>query len=142
MLYFYGETPLVNCGPRSYFSYCEFNHHKSSVYFLAIYFSAIYFSTTILHPLDTFNPLCSAKPSSLTTSLNSWGKVICCLCAGFRVALTLVEAPCHCQPATPSEATHFSYWLIRPWFITKGKLPVVLIIPSLLGFPTVQPSST
>src|SRR3954451_5297287 len=27
-------------------------------------------------------------------------------------------------------------------FITKGKLAAVLIIPSLLGFPTVQPSST
>src|SRR3954447_17935410 len=54
-----------------------------------------YFSATILHPLDMFNPLCSAKPVSLTTSPNSWGKVICCLCAGFHVALTMVEAPCH-----------------------------------------------
>src|SRR3954465_654050 len=27
-------------------------------------------------------------------------------------------------------------------FITKGKLAAVLIIPSLLGFPTVQPTST
>src|SRR3954454_3626402 len=78
--------------------------------------SAIYFSATILHPLDTFNPLCSAKPVSLTTSLNSWGKVICCLCVGFHVALMLVEAPCHCHLATPSEATHFSYWSIKPWF--------------------------
>src|SRR3954452_5109196 len=71
-------------------------------------------SATILHPLDTFNPVCSAKPVSLKTSLNSWGKVICCLCAGFDVALTPVEAPCHCQPATPSEATPFSYWSIKP----------------------------
>src|SRR3954468_9255966 len=37
MLYLYGETPLVNCGPRSYFPYCSINHHKSSIYFLAIY---------------------------------------------------------------------------------------------------------
>src|SRR4051812_20467250 len=70
----------------------------------------------ILHPLDTFNPLCSEKPVSLTTSLNSWGKVICCLCAGFHVALTPVEASCHCQPTTPSESTPFFYWLIKPWF--------------------------
>src|SRR3954447_15007790 len=82
---------------------------KALFSFLAIYFSAIYFSATILHPHDTFNPLCSAKPVSLTTSLNSWGTVIFCLCAGFHVALTPVEAPCHCQPATPSEATSFSY---------------------------------
>src|SRR3954453_9340496 len=116
MLYLYGETPLVNCGPRSYFPYCQINRNQSSVYFLAIYFSAIYFSATILHPHDTFNPLCSAKSVSLTTSLNSWGKGICCLCAGFQVALTPVEAPCHCQLATPSEATLFSYWSIKPWF--------------------------
>src|SRR3954463_10511452 len=111
MLYIYGETPLVNCGPRSYFPYYEINHHQISVYF-----SAIYFSATILHPLDTLNPLCSAKPVSLTTSLNSWGKVICCLCAGFQVALTPLEAPNHCQLASPSEATPFSYWSIKPWF--------------------------
>src|SRR4051795_5587193 len=79
-------------------------------------FLAIYFSATILHPHDTFNPLCSAKPVSLRTSLNSWDKVICCLCAGFHIALTPMEAPCHCQPATPSEATPFSYWSIKPWF--------------------------
>src|SRR3954465_14104549 len=89
-----------------------------------------------------FNPLCSAKPVSLTTSLNSWGKVICCLCVGFQVALTPVEAPCHCQLATPLEATAFSYWSIKPWFLIRGKLAAVLIIPSLLGFPIVQPSST
>src|SRR3954447_21794100 len=58
---------------------------------------------------------------SLTTSLISWGKVICCLCAGFHVALTPVEAPCHCQSATPSEATPFSYWSIKPWFYCFGK---------------------
>src|SRR3954451_16142235 len=102
--------------PGPIFLTVKINHHKSSIYFLAIYFSAIYFSATILHPLDTFNPLCSAKPVSLTTSLNSWGKVIFCLCAGFHVALTPVEAPCHCQLATPSEATPFSYWSINPWF--------------------------
>src|SRR3954471_17353958 len=111
MLYLYGETPLVNCGPRSYFPYCYINQNQRSVYF-----STIYFSATILHPLNTFNPLCSAKLVSLTTSLNSWGKVIYCLCAGFQVALTPVEAPCHCQPATPSVATPFSYWSIKPSF--------------------------
>src|SRR3954469_9406257 len=79
-------------------------------------FLAIYFCATILHPHDTFNPLCSAKPVILTTSLNSWGKVICCLCAGFHVALTLVEAPYHYQSATPSESTPLSYWSIKPWF--------------------------
>jgi hypothetical protein len=30
----------------------------------------------------------------------------------------------------------FSYWLIKPWFHTEGKLTAVLIIPSSWGFPT------
>jgi hypothetical protein len=29
----------------------------------------------------------------------------------------------------------FSYWLIKLWFHTEGKLVVVLIIPSSWGFP-------
>src|SRR3954463_9105589 len=121
MLYLYGETPLVNCGPRSIFLTVKSTATKDLFTFLQFTFLAIYFSATILHPLDTFNPLCSAKPVSLTTSLNSWGKVICCLCAGFHGALTPVEAPCHSQPATPSEATPFSYWSIKPWFLNRGK---------------------
>src|SRR3954454_5068630 len=38
-------------------------------------FPIIYFLQTIIHPHNTVNPLCSAKPVRLTTSLNSWGKV-------------------------------------------------------------------
>jgi hypothetical protein len=30
----------------------------------------------------------------------------------------------------------FSYWSIKPWFHTEGKLTVVLIIPSSWGSPT------
>jgi hypothetical protein len=30
----------------------------------------------------------------------------------------------------------FSYWSIKLWFHTEGKLTVVLIIPSSWGFPT------
>ena len=37
------------------------------------------------------------------------------------------------QTATPSEATPFSYWSIKPWFLTEGKLATVLIIPSSWG---------
>src|SRR3954452_15944847 len=47
------------------------NNHNSSF----VYFPTIYFLQTILHPHNTVNPLWSAKPVRLTTSLNSWGKV-------------------------------------------------------------------
>ena len=65
--YLYGETPLVNCGSWSYFLII------TAIPVLLL--SAIYFPQTILQPHNTFNPLCSAKPVRLTTSLNSWCKV-------------------------------------------------------------------
>src|SRR3954468_1609262 len=74
---------------------------KALFTFLQFIFLAIYFSATILHPHDTFNPLCSAKPVSLTTLLNSWEKIIFCLCAGLHAF-------------APSEVTPFSYWSIKP----------------------------
>jgi hypothetical protein len=36
----------------------------------------------------------------------------------------------------PSEVVSFSYWSIKLWFHTEGKLTVVFIIPSSWGFPT------
>jgi hypothetical protein len=55
MLYLsYGETPQVNCGPRSNFLYIV-----TAFYFTrTIYF---YLDTIILLPLDTLNPLFTAK---------------------------------------------------------------------------------
>src|SRR3954464_3933612 len=53
------------------------------------------FLQTILHPHNTVNPLCSAKPVRLTTSLNSWGKVSLLCCAGFHVAADAGSARCH-----------------------------------------------
>ena len=69
MCYLYGETPLVNCGSRSFFL------NITAILYYEFLLSAIYFLQTILQPHDKFNPLCSAKPVSLRTSLNSWCKV-------------------------------------------------------------------
>ena len=55
------------------------------------------------------------------------------LCAGSTLFLTPVVRPANSQTATPSEATPFSYWSIKPWFLTEGKLAAVLIIPSSWG---------
>ena len=59
------------------------------------------------------------------------------LCAGSALLLTPVVLPAKSQPATPSEVVSFSYWSIKPWFLTEGKLAAVLIIPSSWGSPTV-----
>ena len=55
------------------------------------------------------------------------------LCAGSTLLLTPVVRPATSQLATPSEATPFSYWSIKPWFFTKGKLAAMVIIPSSWG---------
>ena len=75
-----------------------------------------------------------AKPVRLTTSLNRWGQsILVLLCAGSTLFLTPVVRTANSQTATPSEATPFSYWSIKPWFLTEGKLAAVLIIPSSWG---------
>ena len=66
-----GETPLVNCGPRS-FLFIIALQPVVSCFLYCIY----------LFPFDTINPLFSARPVRLTTSLSSWGKVIWLCCAG------------------------------------------------------------
>ena len=50
----YGETPLVNCGPRSNFLYIVLPFYFTRT----VYFTCI---TIILLPLDTLNPLFTAN---------------------------------------------------------------------------------
>src|SRR3954454_4889799 len=79
-----GETPLLNCGPRSFL----FN--------LAIQSTScfpLFFLQTILFPFDTINPLFSARPVRLTTSLSSWGRVIWLCCAGLHSNLGVILSP-------------------------------------------------
>src|SRR3954464_5799082 len=54
--------------------------------------------------------------------------------------LTLVVRPATSRFATPSEATPFSYWSIKPWFITEGKSCCCAHHTFLLRFPIVQPN--
>ena len=115
---------------------------QSSTAIPALLLSAIYFLQTILHPLDTFNPLCSAKPMRLTTSLNSWGKVSWLFVTGSTLLLTPVVRPATSRFATPSEATPFSYWSIKPWFYKLRETCCCAHHTFLLGFTNYAPSST
>jgi hypothetical protein len=82
-----------------------------------------------LLPFNTSNPLCLA---------NRWDwqphckleRTLVVLCAGSTLLLMSIVRPATSQPATPSEVTSFSYWSIKPWFCSEGKLVVVLIPPS------------
>jgi len=140
VIYLHGETPLVNYGSRSCISFIA---KQQSTNTLFIYCSLLYCKHCFPH--HTFNPLWSAKPVGLTTSLFSWGKVSFVLCAGSTLPTSHLsqQLPAvfwrHCwgtTKATPSEATPFSSWFDKPWFHTEGKLAVVLIITLSLGYPT------
>jgi hypothetical protein len=58
VIYLYGETPLVNCGPWSFYIYITFYCKH-----LLLSASIIYLLTTNKYPFphDTFNPLFSAN---------------------------------------------------------------------------------
>src|SRR4051795_13315015 len=53
----------------------------------------VFLLQTILFPFDTINPLFSARPVRLTTSLSSWGRVILLCCAGLYFNLGVILSP-------------------------------------------------
>ena len=77
VIFLHAETPLVNYGYRSCISFIA---KQQSTNTLFIYCSLLYCKHCFPH--HTFNPLWSAKPVGLTTSLFCWGKVSFVLCAG------------------------------------------------------------
>src|SRR3954451_18514391 len=72
----------------------------------------VFLLQAILFPFDTINPLFSARPVGLTTSLSSWGKVIWLCCAGLYFNLGAI--------------------LVSYWFDNLGSTSP----PSSWGFPT------
>ena len=145
VIYLYGETPLVNCGPQSFsFTLIQSSTANTySVYFLQALFSLFYCKH--LFPHDMFNPLFSANRWDWQPHWTLGQSILIVLCAGSTLLLTPIVRPAKSQPATPSEVTRFSYWSIKPWFLTEGKLAATLIIPSSWGYPTRSnhsPSST
>jgi hypothetical protein len=68
--------------------------------------------------------------------------ILVVLCAGSTLLPMTVVRPAISQLATPPEVTHFSFWSIKPWFITDGKLATVLIIPPSWDFQRCAISAT
>ena len=75
-IYLMGETPLVNCGPRSNSLILKYN--------LLQYLFYCFLQTIIIHTIHLI--LCYSKPVRLTTSLFRWGKVLWLCCAGSTLA--------------------------------------------------------
>jgi hypothetical protein len=62
--------------------------------------------------------------------------ILVVLCADFMLLLAPIVRPATSQLATPSEVMPFSYWSIKSWFLTEGKLATMFITPSSWGSPT------
>jgi hypothetical protein len=97
----YGETPLVNCGPRSYFYHiaitCLFYSH------------CLLYSHTLLLSTRYAHTFVSSKPVRLTTSSQVGSKVLGCVVCRFHVAASkqsLNEAPYINYPKLSQTSKH------------------------------------
>ena len=115
------------------FSLTLINHPQQTLFIFFNYCSAnISFHTIRLI-------LCFQQTGEIYNLTESLGQsILVVLCAGSTLLLTPTAsyfsgAVDTSQLATPSEATPLSYWSIKPWFLTEGKLTIVLIIPSSWG---------
>src|SRR5215217_3116467 len=108
-----GETPLVNCGPRSY----SLHSIQSTAIVFTVFFANIFHSIRLI--------LCYSKPVRLTTSLFRWGKVLGLCCAGSTLAPeSLVLRRITFRHHQPSTCFLTPTGPIKPWFLTEGNLPL------------------
>ena len=125
-VYLMGETPLVNCGPRS-----------NSLYWNTIYCNTVLlFSANNHHPHYTSNPLLqqAGEIDNLTVSLGQSTLVVLCR---FHVGAGIPGvAPHYIPPPSTFNVLLGSSWFDKPWFLSEGKLAAVRIIPSSWGCPT------
>src|SRR5215216_1547373 len=126
------NCPAVICSPNMLFILRRATYSElwtRSFLLLSIYnqlftvlflFSANYYFL----PLDTFNPLFSAKPVRLTTSSKVGGKVPWLCCACLHVAAGTGSAPCQSSASNTFGVFPCSYWIDNLCFITEGNLPL------------------
>ena len=112
--YLIGETPLVNCGPRSIL----LHRIQSTAIFVLLFFANI-----IIHTIHLI--LCYSKPVRLTTSLFRWGKVLWLCFAGSTLAPeSLVLRRTTSRRHQPSTCFLTPTGSIKHWFLTEGNLPL------------------
>ena len=83
----YGETPLVNCGPRSSFLYINQTTTSNHVYLLQLLFCKLF-------PLDTFNPLFQQNRWDWQPHLIVGAKYLGCVVCRLHVVSDAGSAPC------------------------------------------------
>jgi hypothetical protein len=75
----YGETPLVNCGPRSNFLYIALPFYYYSLCLLSCILLSYY------HSIRSF--LCLQQTGEIDNLIVSWEQSTCLCCAGFTLLL-------------------------------------------------------
>jgi hypothetical protein len=127
-IYLYGETPLVNCGPRSILLYS---------YYHLLFTGIIYFlANNYLLPHDTFNPLFTANRWDWQPHCKLGQSTLVVLCAGSMLLLVQSYAPekapyINCLEQSPSQlASTFGSWFflllvrLNLGFILREDLPL------------------
>jgi hypothetical protein len=135
----YGETPLVNCWPRSYFLYIAITCLLYSHYLL---YSHI---TTVFHSIRSF--LCLQQTGEIDNFIVSWKQSIwlCCVqvpCCSWQ-SKALDETPYKLSGVVAKLASITFLSLAfsgfdKPWFLTEGKVCCCTHHTFLLGFSTGQ----
>jgi hypothetical protein len=124
VIYLYGETPLVNCGPWSILLHIYY-HLPQAPFTFCMHYLLTANKYLFLH--DMFNPLFSVQVGT---------KYLGCVVCRFHVVADAGSAPCQSQLASTSEVVSFSYWSIKLWFHNWGKTYWCAHHTFLLGFPT------
>jgi hypothetical protein len=142
VIYLYGETSLVNYGPRSILLHI-LSSTASIIYFPQALFIYLLQTNILFHMIRLI--LCIQQTSEIDNLTASWGKVLwlccvqvshCCWCRSYA----LDKAPSTSSGAVAKSASNnLRKWFLSPTgrlnfgFITEGKLTVVLITPYSWG---------
>jgi hypothetical protein len=104
VIYLFGETPLVNCGPRSILLHLYYHLLQAPFTFRKHYL----FTANKYHsPHNTFNPLFSANQWDWQTSLQVGESISVVLCAGSTLLLVPVVRPAKSQLASTFRSGFF-----------------------------------
>jgi hypothetical protein len=134
----YGETPLVNCGPRSYF------HHIAITRLLYSHFLLYSHTSTVFHSIHSY-PLFQANRWDWQPYRKLGAKYLVVLCAGSVLQLASkawTRHPINCLKPSQASKHHLqSYCLLFSWstylgFLTEEKLAAIFIKTFSWGFPT------
>jgi hypothetical protein len=102
VIYLYGETPLVNCGPRSILLHIYYRLLSTSIIY--------YIANKYLFPHDMLNPLFSANRWDWQPHCKLGQSILVVLCAGSTLLLALaqvVRRRCQSQLATTFRSGFF-----------------------------------